>query len=305
MSRWRPDRNSSAQSQPLALGLSGEGCALWLEAEGRLLEKSWPLASPQWTADQVSATLMELTASAQKWGARSAELWIAEELSRYWMVQPPTRTRSLAELQAVAIVRGAQIFGGLAGKGNALNGWRVEADWNASHEFLCAALPEALLQGVEQWLKWTRLSLVPRLSASLLHLLAAQRSKLPRNAWLCVTWPERTHLLLLQQGRITALRSLSPAAADSTQDRLQRAVEELRRECLRLGAAASLPILWVQRNTASNDAKERVVIEVASEAFVLERLTPLSRRADSPASSGVGLASRYALLASDLSEAKP
>jgi hypothetical protein len=69
---------------------------------------------------------------------------LADDLVRMWQVTPPPACSRMSDLQAAAALRYRSSFGA------DLDGWKIAADYNAIRPFLAVAVPEALVDGIEQ-----------------------------------------------------------------------------------------------------------------------------------------------------------
>lgn len=294
MSRWLPDR----PARGLALGIAADGCALRDDARGGgARHQAWPKPWARLSATEVVATLDALAGAGAPRG-RACRLALAEDLVRYWIVEPPAGTRSLAELRAVALARGARLFGDASGKDAGLPGWRVEAAWDAARPFLASAVPAAIADGVEAWARRERVDLgAAGLATPLLHLLPRLRPAASDAAWLCVTWPECTQLILLRQRRVAVLRVLRPGPAAPLASRLADAAEELRREQLRGGPTDGLPAFWVNRDASLESKDLGPTLSVDGGAVTLTRLGALAGLPSLDDEAPASLAMRYARLA--------
>lgn len=79
---------------------------------------------------------------------------LAHELVRMWSVTPPQTASRLADLQGAAALRFHALFGEMP------SSWAVSGDWNATHPFMAAATPQALLGALEQAAAAQRMAIV-------------------------------------------------------------------------------------------------------------------------------------------------
>jgi hypothetical protein len=142
----------------------------------------------------------------------------------------PSGVVSLAELQCVAQVRCAQLHGGEPDM------WRVCADWDARHPFLCAAMPRVLSELIDE--AWPRRSRV----GTLLGRLVQTSVDWPRDGWACVVTSDHATILRFADARLHGLRSFLLPAASTSAEQLEMLASELLREALRWQQPVAGPV---------------------------------------------------------------
>ncbi len=219
MSRWRPE--------PVVLGLDA----------ARLVGPQAGVAAPAqgWDAQTVQAALQDtVSASAM------VRVLVAPDLCKHFLHEAPAGLHSLAELQELAALRAAQLFG--SGEG-----WAVVADWRLDAPCVCAALPQPLLQGLQAAVAGLRLVL--GIESALLLALQRLLQSQPRTGFLAWASPQHAVLVGLQA---RAVRSLHITRRAQDQDGAALRAQLLRdvaREALLSNAdtdadAAALALAW-------------------------------------------------------------
>jgi len=149
---------------------------------------------------------------------------LADELARMWQVAPPPQAASPADLEAAAAMRFASLFGAPP------NGWTIAADWQATHPFLAAALPSALLATLAQAALEARCHLVEVVPQFVAAMNGWRKLRRP-GAWFGLVHGQVLSLAAYDGARLAALRTavVPPGAG---RDWLERHVV---REALRIG----------------------------------------------------------------------
>ncbi len=226
MSRWRPER--------VVLGLD----ATSLAGPAR----SAPAPGGGWDAPSLQAALQ---ATVGEGGA--VQLLVAPDLCKHFIHQAPAGLQSLAELQALAAVRAAQLFGGAA------EAWAVVADWRLHAPSACAALPQALLQGPQAAAAALKFEL--GVESALLVALERLLQSAARTGFLAWASPQHAVLAGLQGGLVHSLHCTRRAEgqdATALRTQLQR---DLARESLQSdGAPAALALAWPGPGALPSDA---------------------------------------------------
>jgi hypothetical protein len=197
-SRWRPGAVEVLAERPLS-DAAGPGLAQGLAALfGEFSPAGWPVT-----------------------------VILSDELARMWQVAPPPAASRPADLQAAAALRFHSLFGATAA------GWKIAADWDAVYPFLAAAVPQTLLDRLQQAAAEQRFHLVgitPQFVAAL-----NQWRKLRRPG----AWFGQVHAGVLTiaayEGRQLAAVRAAPLPAAAGRHWLDSFVE---REALRLGLGA-------------------------------------------------------------------
>ncbi len=202
--------------------------AVGLPAPGLSLAEATPFLR-----DGLQAALSSARGAMPAAGARHVVV-VAGSLARHWLMVPPANAGSLKELQQVAQVRCSQLFGSLPAD------WVLAGDWDASHPFVCAALPRWVVDTVRT--DWTE---QPALSTVLSLWISQAQAVLPSRGWCCLNTPGHGAILGLDGGRIVSLRIHPWSAAADPATRRAGLVLELQRELLRRGTALGDTIRWI------------------------------------------------------------
>ena len=178
MSRWLPDR---LRVRRVAWGVDAHGIA-WQES-GMARELSHE-------DDAVAHAL-------QAAGSAGVEAIAANELAVHWLQQPPQAIQSLQELRLVAQARCAHLHGGRP------DDWWVAGDWTVDRPFVCAALPRAVVQPLQD--RCDRQGIRVRWH-TVWSLLARHRpASLPNEGWCGMRTASRALLWHCKDGQVTTL----------------------------------------------------------------------------------------------------
>ncbi len=194
MSRWlRP-------TEQVFLGIGRDALGWLAPARGKaggqqqLAIPAASLDAPDWPT-----LLNELLASVRAGQARAElHVTVADPRCRQWLTTPPAGLRQFNELQALAGLRFEELFR------LPLADWALAADWSAQAPFVCAALPQALVDALHAVAPAHRLKLrsVQPQSVRLLNRLPlTQADATIDTAWACAFRPEGFTALLLQAGQ--------------------------------------------------------------------------------------------------------
>lgn len=170
------------------------------------------------------------------------------DLAVHWLQPPPAATRSLAELKLVAAARCAHLYGGTS------SDWLVTGDWSARRPFVCAALPRAITQPLQQAcaargarLHWHSAWAV---------LCAAHARSFPEDGWSGMRTPERIVLWHCNAGHVDALNSIA-VAPDTPASEVEALVQlQMRLEGAAAGSGEPGPVHWAQAATAAPSGRE-------------------------------------------------
>jgi hypothetical protein len=174
----------------------------------------------------------------------AATVTLGNEWARLFMVTPPHNTERMRDCQAAMTMRFQQLYG------EPPRDWRVRADWDPRRPFLACALPQALLDELQQAGTDHRLALV----AIQPHFVAAWnrwRRAVPARAWFGVADAQTLLLGVIDQGRLADVRRL-PLPADAlrepgwlaaliAREALRQALPAPERVCL----CGSVPETWL------------------------------------------------------------
>jgi hypothetical protein len=213
----------------LRLGIAPDGLAL-------VCTSPWP-HEPALLLDQVrfddaaAANVVGMVADAVAAlaGAHDCVGWpvtvvLADDMARLWQVAPPLGSTTMADLEGAAALRFAQLYGDDPG------GWRIAADWDADAPFLAAALPRALLGGLEAAAGARRFHLVG-VAPQLVAALNGYRRRRRAGAWFGLVHGGVLSLVLFDGARLAAVRT-APIPDGADRDWLEGHVA---REALRTG----------------------------------------------------------------------
>lgn len=166
--------------------------------------------------------------------ASRVEVVLADEMARYWLMDPPTGIASLEELRQVAQARCSQLFDS---DGDA---WVVSADWQVSAPFVCVAVPGWLIVAITQ-VFGTR----ARIQTVLGVLLGSAAQRLPPQGWTCITGPRQIILLRAEAGMTSAVRAMACEDGLRGEALLRKSAVELRRQCLRDRSSLTASVAWL------------------------------------------------------------
>ena len=242
MSRFPPKKMGWAgRSQTAQLIGLAAGAAAWMEraADGRQVWQysTWRADShAAGTAAAIDAAIDAVVARVQTASPKRPVTWVVSpSLAPSWLQQPSAQIASLSELQAVAQVRAAQLFGTPSSWPQATDaGWNVAGDWHAIRPFLCVALPVAW----RELLQPERTGVAGERRRNIAHPLPLALSRLnkqlPRDGWLALAIAGEVHLMQRQRGHMTRLRSVRlPADTPSCTPIELLVQDEWQRELLR------------------------------------------------------------------------
>lgn len=216
MSRWRPES--------VALGLDAGSLA------GPALSAAAPAGG--WDALALQAALQATVGAGD-----AVQLLVAPDLCKHFLHEAPAGLQSLAELQELAALRAAQLFGGAA------EGWAVVADWRLDAPSACAALPQALLHDLQAAAAALKLDL--GVGSALLVALERLLQGAARTGFLAWAGPQHAVLAGLQGGTLRSLHCTRRAAdQDATALRAQLQRDLARQHLQADGAPAALALAW-------------------------------------------------------------
>lgn len=149
---------------------------------------------------------------------------LSDDLVRLWQVAPPPGATRLADLEGAAALRYQALFGA------APAGWKISADWDATHPFLAAALPEALLAQLTQAAASQRFHLV-EVVPQFVAALNQYRKQIRTGAWFGVVHGGVLSVAAFDGKQLAAVRT-APIPPGADRDWLEGHVA---REALRVG----------------------------------------------------------------------
>lgn len=126
----------------------------------------------------------------------------------HWLQQPPAGVGSLAELKLAAAARCAHLHGGTP------DDWWVAGDWSVRHPFVCAALPRALTQTLQDAAPGARI----RWRTAFGLIVTYRASGIADDGWSAMRTPSRVVLWHCSAQRIDSLAALAvdPAAGEQS-----------------------------------------------------------------------------------------
>jgi hypothetical protein len=151
---------------------------------------------------------------------------LSDELVRMWQVTPPPAASRLADLEAAAALRFQSLFGMPAAA------WKISADWHAERPFLAAAVPQDLLEHLEQAAREHRFHLV-EIVPQFVAAMNQWRKRRRQNAWFGVLQAGVLTIAAFEGRALAALRT-APVPAHADRAWLE---DFIARETLRLGIA--------------------------------------------------------------------
>lgn len=236
MSRWRLE--AWRRKGSLVVGVDRQQ-AVWLPAAADA-----PVACSH---AQLGAALSDLRST-------QIDLVAAPDLAVHWMQHAPRALAHLTELQQVAQVRCAHLFGGQPPD------WRITGDWRLDRPFPCAALPEATAQGIMQSLNAIGAQVRWHTTWS---LLCAQVPQLfPGEGWSAVHTPLHLQVWQCHSGHVHQVDTLPLSPQDDMKDAIARADAYLRLANVAADAAHPLDtaprIRWLEISGAALHAHDRI-----------------------------------------------
>jgi len=162
-------------------------------AEHRLTEDA--VAAPERLAPQLRTILSEAGCD-----GLPATIVLADEWVRLFIATPPQLAGRLLDCRASAAMRFQMLYG------EPIDGWQLQADWDARHPFLACAVPLALLHALRQVAQECSLQLMSVAP----HFIAAWNrwcNKLQAGAWFGVV---NEHLLtvgMIDRQHLCAVRT--------------------------------------------------------------------------------------------------
>lgn len=252
MSLWQRERGT--------VGLAATGAA-WQGADGDFVRLEASLSAAGAALSHAEPSLRESACAVLKAageglprGQRASRLVLADSLARYWLMVPPVELVSLNELRQVARVRCAQLFGGGA------QDWLLAGDWDASHPFVCVAVPVWIVDAARA--EWKR---EPELCTLLQLLLRHLQPRLPGQGWACVHTLHHSAIVGMSHGRIVSLRVLPASRAAAPARRYADVAVELRRESMRSQLPADAPVVWFRPEEAGVERAAQEGVHVQAE----------------------------------------
>lgn len=150
---------------------------------------------------------------------------LSDDWARFLMVTPPKNSGSVQDCRAAAEMRFQDLYG------DPVSGWKLEADWDAQHAFLACAVPQPLLNVLQQTALKNRLKLIS-VTPQFIAMWNCWQRKLQANAWFGVVHAELLTLGAIDRQRLCAVRTAAvPPGAWQDKHWLP---EHLAREALRL-----------------------------------------------------------------------
>jgi hypothetical protein len=187
-----------------------------------------------------------LNKSGQK--GRPVHVLVADELVRFWMVEPPKNATRLADYEAAAAMRFQTLFDEPA------DDWQISASIDVGGAYLACAVPRALLDQVIQALARRQMPLAS-MAPEFVALWNCWRRDLKSGAWLGV-WRGNSLSLGISRGNaLGAVRQMAvpvEAAQDAGWIHTQVLREALRLDVpmpSRLSMCGEPPRAWVSGST--------------------------------------------------------
>ena len=175
------------------------------------------------------------------------------EVSRHWTVEPPAGLASLRELGAVAEARFATLFAADPAR------WSLTGDWHADRPSLCAAVPRALVEGLQRLHAQRGIDYV--IDSALGAVLERHRRAMA-SRWCVIRMPRTLILIQSNRGSPCSIR-LIPCRVDGGSDaRVRAAAVELRRELLRHGDPPEQSVAWLDFAASREHATEATSLDL-------------------------------------------
>jgi hypothetical protein len=146
---------------------------------------------------------------------------VTDELVRWWLVNALEGTRSLNELEALARMRHEELFG------QSIDGWSMQAQWNANGFSVCTAVPRDVVQlaiGMRAELGISAGDLRPAAE----RLWGQWTTRDQADVLVTSTADDHAQLWWFEHGRLVDLRSIRMLSSDAGQ--------RLSQELMRMGA---------------------------------------------------------------------
>jgi hypothetical protein len=263
-------------SASLHIGFARTGVTLlrrsgWLRTQMEVLHDSHAESDVK-DASQAAAELGRILAERQCSGMR-ASVVVADDCARFFMVTPPANTGRLQDCHAAARMRFQSLYGEMPAA------WQLSAAWDMKRPFLACALPQALLDVLQNIAADNRLTLL-QVMPCFVAVWNRCAPVLKPGAWLAVLHGETVTLGIPQGKRLSAVRSLSVPLAQRHAYWLPDLVA---REAMRLDLAMPEEVkVWGGLSTNWADSSD--------ERLTLQHIGPAPIDASSAMSIGLALA---------------
>lgn len=265
-----PDRFKKS----LRIGISREGVALlqtsgWIRPRLTFLSETRFATGQSLQVDSFVAPLGSMIANADC-SDRLATVVVADEMTRLFMVTPPKNAAVLQDCKAAVEMRFQELFGELSAT------WRLDADWDARRPFIACAMPDLLLNALQEIAVACRLRLlevVPQFVAAWnrWHSLFAS------DDWFGVAHEGRLMLAAMDKQRLCAVRSISLPCGCWHEERWLP--EQVAREALRLNLPTPVRIRLcgdVPGDWATHAYGPITCVRLDAECYVAAGVTPSS-----------------------------
>jgi hypothetical protein len=192
-------------STSLRIGLSKNGITLlrlsgWRQREHQMLADDALSNEEILTPHQIAVQLGQFIKETNCDGL-SAEVIVADEWVRMFIVTPPKNCSRIEDCRAAANMR----FQSLYGEG--VSEWYIEADWDPQHPFAACALPQSLRSALLQVATERRLTLTSILPHFIVSWNRWHR-QLTSNSWFGIVNDNLLTLGIIDQGRLCSVRTV-------------------------------------------------------------------------------------------------
>lgn len=230
MSRLLPEK---PRVRRMALAVSRHELA-WATRDENGLDR---IHRRSWNDDPATAMRAALSREPGSPSVRQVALIAANDLALHWLQTPPGALASFEELRLVAQARCAHLYGGAPAD------WWVTADWRADAPFVCAALPRAVVQPLDQALAALGSQVHWHTAWGL--LCAARATAFPSNGWSAFRSPAQVILWHCGAGRVDSLSALPADAAEDSASAAARALQQMRVEASRAQGVVVGTLHWL------------------------------------------------------------
>ncbi|MNS03130.1 hypothetical protein D3C72_344580 [compost metagenome] len=127
------------------------------------------------------------------------DIIISDACVRYFKVTPPRNIQSLQDCRLAAEVRFRNLYE------EDLSAWTLQADLDANADFMVCAVPNALLEALQEVATDRRLVL-HSIKPKFISVCNQRRATLKKNGWFCVVSESTVSIGLFLDGRLFSLR---------------------------------------------------------------------------------------------------
>lgn len=244
MSRLLPD---NSRGNRVVLGVDRQSIA-WAHRDAAGLGH---MASRSWLADPAAAVRAVLAECGEIIRHAPVDAIVAGDVARHWLQTPPSKLVSFEELRLVARARCALLYGQTSAD------WLVVGDWQATRSFVCAALPVALMESLQQAFQAQGVTVRWHTAFSL--LCATQSHTFPADGWSAIRSPTKVMLWHCSHGYVDGLAELAVGIDESRESVVTRALLQMRIDASRMENLVPSLLHWFDLTDAENRSVPRGV----------------------------------------------